>query len=76
MRKIFLTFLISLIGLLFYSSCSSKSEHNGEITLIQKQYQDTIITLKKELAEAKKQIDSLDIPEKLKNICKKYIDIN
>ena len=26
--------------------------------------------------EAKKQIDSLDIPEKLKNICKKYIDIN
>lgn len=26
--------------------------------------------------EAKKQIDALDIPEKLKNICKKYIDIN
>lgn len=26
--------------------------------------------------EAKKQIDSLDIPEKLKNICKRYIDIN
>lgn len=26
--------------------------------------------------EAKKQIDFLDIPEKLKNICKKYIDIN
>ena len=62
MRKIFLTFLISLIGLLFYSSCSSKSEHNGEITLIQKQYQDTIITLKKELAEAKKQIEILSYP--------------
>lgn len=26
--------------------------------------------------EAKKQIDGLDIPEKLKNIFKKYIDIN
>lgn len=26
--------------------------------------------------EAKKEIDSLDIPEKLKNIIKKYIDIN
>lgn len=26
--------------------------------------------------EAKKQIDALDISEKLKNICKKYIDIN
>ena len=26
--------------------------------------------------EAKKQIEALDIPEKLKNICKKYLDIN
>lgn len=62
MRKLFFTLLVTFGGLLVICSCTSKSETNSAIIQIEKKYQDTIDILRKELDNAKEQIQLLSYP--------------
>ena len=60
--KVFVTFIVGLLGTFFICSCNSNSETASKIADVEKKYQDSLSVLRNELKEAKSQIELLSYP--------------
>ena len=74
MEKTFV-FTMGILGLIYVSSCNSKSEMEAKIAEVEKMYQDSLTIVRNELKDAKAKIEILSYPadQRFSHITKLFI---